>query len=175
MLSISSMSWYYLSINILGNCQCCQPYILARCPKTWYWFAICHKFKHLNISFGLDLWHPSLGTSHTNLDGTTKVKDDYIKARMTRKTLYNGHNKDMDTRWHWGITFIPTRKGKVQRVVMCPKVLVVILWNDNNGMKKKPRVYYLVPQIKAKGTHENLKMGLGQSDIYFFMNIFEWN
>lgn len=42
-------------------------------------------------------------------------------------------------------------------------------------MKEKPRVYYLVPQIKAKGTHESLKMGLGQSDIYFFMNIFEWN
>ncbi len=58
---------------------------------------------------------------------------------------------------------------------MCPKVLVVILENDNNGMKEKPRVYYLAPQIKTKGkgTHESLKMGLGQSDIYFFMNMFE--
>jgi len=52
---------------------------------------------------------------------------------------------------------------------------VVILENDNNGMKEKPRVYYLAPQIKTKGkgTHESLKMGLGQSDIYFFMNMFE--
>jgi hypothetical protein len=40
-------------------------------------------------------------------------------------------------------------------------------------MKEKPRVHYLVPQIKTKGTHGNLKMGLGQSDIYLFMNIFE--
>ncbi len=72
-----------------GIANVANPYVLARCPKTWYWFAIYHKFKHLNISFGLDLWHPSLGTSHTNLDETTKVKDGEVGARVvTRKTLW---------------------------------------------------------------------------------------
>lgn len=42
-------------------------------------------------------------------------------------------------------------------------------------MKEKPRVHYLAPQIKIKGMHGTFKMGLGQSDIYFFMNIFEFN
>lgn len=101
------------------------------------------------------------------------MKDDKVRARVTRKTLWVTRQRGQQGHGYKMVMGDYIDTNKEMQGTKGPKVLVVILENDNNGMKEKSRVYYLAPQIKTKGTHESLKMGLGQSDIYFFINIFE--